>query len=235
MLRIPRWRPDRRITENAPPEARRLYARYRALTWVGHVGLNVALVSVVALFISYRMGVDAYDALMTVWFITIFASLIAYPAGEYFMNRLEREFPAAVLRQEEGQTVPMRGTCHLGDDITREGWPRPTEGSIVFTDDDLRIAPATCSCGRMYLWVWRRVPQSYFEYLIPIDASDLARIQSDISSAPRNVTDKWIAAERAVTALALDRPSIEYSPSPPPAILRWLPPGELFAFTMSPM
>ena len=103
----------------------------------------------------------------------------------------------------------------------------------MFADDDLRIAPATCACGRLYLEVWRRVPRSYFEYLVPLEASELSAVMRDIARAPRTVTDKWLAAERAVTTLARTRPTIEYSISPP-AILRWLPPGELLAFTTPP-
>ncbi len=135
---------------------------------------------------------------------------------------------------ERATVAAAVGDCHLLDNIARSGWPRPATGSRVFADDDLRIHAATCPCGRLYLEVWRRVPRSYFEYLVPIDASELAQVRSDISSAPRNVTDKWIAAERAVQALALGRPTVEHSPFDP-EILRWLPPGELLAFTTSPM
>ena len=257
MLSVPKWRPDRRITEQAPPEARRLYARYRALTWVGHAALNVMLLSIVVGFVSLVMDRDWFDTLLVVWFVTFAGSLSAYPAGEYYMNKLQREFPEAVLLKEEhaalaksatadlkdgaaphlaveARSVRTSSDCHLLDDITRSGWPRPDEDSTVFSDDDLRIVTATCTCGRRYLQVWRRVPQSYFEYLVPVGALELSQIRSDIDSSLPNVTDKWITAERTVTALALTRPTIEYSPFPS-EVLRWLPPGDLLAFTISPM
>jgi hypothetical protein len=71
------------------------------------------------------------------------------------MNRLEREFPGQLIR-EETRKVPLSATsrvgegvaeyfavdratvaaavgdCHLLDDITRTGWPRPIGGSSVF-------------------------------------------------------------------------------------------------------
>lgn len=257
MRSIPKWRRDRRLSEQAAPEARRLYAPYRALTWVGHGALTVMLLSVVAGFISLKMAAGSFDAVMLVWFVTFTGSLAAYPAGEYFVKRLEREFPAALLVEDEQKAMPMSsatganegaarslsvetgtvaaiGDCHLFNDITRTGWPHPDEDSTVFADDDIRILSATCRCGRLYLTVWRRVPRAYFEYLIPLDGSELSWVRNCIYSAPPNVTDKWIAAERTITSLAQSRPTIEYSPFPP-EILRWLPPGELLAFTMTPM
>lgn len=125
------------------------------------------------------------------------------------------------------------GDCHLLDNPERSSWPFATKDSLVFADDDLRIASATCTCGRLYLLVWRRVRGSAFEYLIPHQPSELLRIRQILALAPRNVTDRWIAAENAVVELASGRPVIEYSDSPP-AILRWIPSGVPIAFTTPP-
>lgn len=103
----------------------------------------------------------------------------------------------------------------------------------MFADDDLRILPATCSCGRLYLQVFRRVPGSAYEYLVPVDASELERVRVDIAAARRNVTDRWAAAERAVRSLTSTRPTVEHSSSPPD-VLHWIPAGLPIAFSMSP-
>lgn len=125
------------------------------------------------------------------------------------------------------------GDCHLIDNLERDLWPVATKDAVVFADDDLRLACATCTCGRLYLRVWRRVPRSAFEYLIPIQPSELLETRRNLAIAPRNVTDRWMAAESAVVGLASTRPVIEYSSSPP-AILRWIPPGVPIAFTAPP-
>lgn len=156
------------------------------------------------------------------------------PEVQEILRNSAEHIPAVYAGVERKTVAAAVGDCHLLDDITPSGWPRPTERSTVFSDDDLEIRSATCSCGRLYLVVWRRVPRSSFEYLIPLTASELSQVKSSISRASQDdYTGKWIAAESAVTTLAESRPTIEYSLDPP-EILRWCPPGEPFAFKFSP-
>ena len=100
------------------------------------------------------------------------------------------------LGVERTAVASFVGDCHLLDDPARSGWPRAAEGSTVFADDDLRIASATCSCGRLYLVIWRRVPRSAIEYSVPLGSGRALRPREGYlhARANRNVTDKWVAA-----------------------------------------
>ena len=123
--------------------------------------------------------------------------------------------------------------CHLVADPNRRGWPDASDERVIFADDDLRIGLAPCSCGHLYLLVWRRVRGSYFDYLVPVEEVELPGIEAYIARAPRNYTDKWAAAEQVVESLASSRPIIEYDGS---ALRepRWCAPAVPIAFTMPP-
>jgi hypothetical protein len=129
--------------------------------------------------------------------------------------------------------LTLIGDCHLAVDPNVREWPDCT-GTPTFQDDDLGITPVSCSCFRLYLRVWRRVPGEIWTFLVPVTLDDIAQLRTAVTEAPRSYTDKWLAAERSVVRIFRQRPYLEKASGCPP-VLRWENPGKPLAFGYAPM
>ena len=123
-------------------------------------------------------------------------------------------------------------SCHLVDEFAFSSWPE-SDGEPLFADDDLRVSKALCACGRLYLLVARRVPGEMWDILVPVSTDEVEAFVGRVRSAAPSYTDKWLAAETGVLALTTTRPFLEHS-CKPPTVLRWCPPGQPIALTVSP-